>query len=120
MSKLPRDTIAMRREISGALLAFAVGFVVMIATLAWVIVRIVTPEARWWQVVHMSVNAILISVLGGLGSAALVSWLLSRYHYQRGFYRCRYCHRPFKRPRVLCDCPEARAAGIIQYEDNVA
>lgn len=84
MSKLPRDTIAMRREIFVALIAFVVGFVVVLATLAWVIVRFVTPEARWWDVLHTSINAILISVvLGGLGSAALASWLLSRYHYRQ-------------------------------------
>ena len=72
MKKLPPDTIAMRRII-GALIAFVVGFVVMLATLAWLIVRFVTPEAHWWDVLHTSINAILISaVVGGLGSAALV------------------------------------------------
>ena len=66
------------------------------------------------------INAILISVvLGGLGSAALASWLLCRYHYRRGFYRCRFCHRPLKKPRRLCDCAEAQAAGIILYDDDV-
>ena len=121
MSILPPDTIAMRREIFGALVAFVVGFVVILATWAWVIVRFVTPEARWWDVLHSSINAIMISVVfGGLGSAALASWLLSRYHYRRGFYRCRFCHRPLIRPKRLCDCAEAQAAGIILYEDDVA
>ena len=35
MSTLSRDTIAMRREIFGALVAFVVGFVVMLAIWAW-------------------------------------------------------------------------------------
>jgi hypothetical protein len=110
MSKLPPDTIAKRREIVVALIAFVVGFVVMLATLAWVIVRFVTPEARWWDVLHTSINAILISVVfGGLGSAALSSWVLSRYHYRHGFYRCRFCDRPLKGVGVPCDCPEAQA-----------
>jgi hypothetical protein len=118
MSKLPRDTIAIRRELFVAIVAFFVGFVVMLATWAWVIVRFVTPEARWWDVLHTSINAIMISiVLGGLGSAALASWLVSRYHYAHGFYRCRFCHRPLKKPRQLCDCAEAQATGIILYED---
>jgi hypothetical protein len=121
MSRLPPDTIAMRREIFGALVAFVVGFVVMLATWAWVIVRFVTPEARWWDVLHTSINAIMISVVfGGLGSAALVSWLLSRYHYRRGFYRCRFCHRPFTKPGRICDCAEAQKIGIILYDDVVA
>ena len=108
MNKLPRDTIAMRREIYVALIAFVVGFVVMLAALAWVIVRFVTPEARWWDVLHTSINAIMISVVfGGLGSAALAGWAMSRYHYRRGFYRCRFCDRPLKAVGVLCDCPDA-------------
>jgi hypothetical protein len=121
MSKLPRDTIAMRREILVALVAFVVGFVGVLATLARVIVRFVTPEARWWDVLHTSINAILISVVfGGLGSAVLASWLLSRYHYRRGFYRCRFCHRPLKRPGCVCDCAEAQAVRMILYEDDAA
>lgn len=121
MSKLPPDTIAMRREIFGALVAFVVGFVVMLATWAWVIVRFVTPEARWWDVLHTSITAIMISlVFGGLGSAALVSWLMSRYHYRRGSYRCRFCHRPFPKPGRICDCAEAQKTGIILYDDVVA
>jgi hypothetical protein len=121
MSKLPRDTIALRRELLGTLVAFAVGFLVMLATFAWVIVRFVTPEARWWDVLHTSITGIMISVVfGGLGSAALASWALSWYHYRRGFYRCRFCHRPFKRPGRVCDCAEAQKAGIILYDDDVA
>src|SRR5262245_60531643 len=120
MSKLPPETIAMRQAIIGALIAFVVGFIVMLATLAWLIVRFVTPEARWWEVLHTSINAIMISVVfGGLGSAALVTWLLSRYQYRRGFYRCRFCHRPFTRPGRICDCAEAQAAGMILYDDSV-
>jgi hypothetical protein len=121
MSKLPRDTIAMRREIFGACAAFVLGFVVMLAMLAWVIATFVTPEARWWDVLHTSISAIMISVVfGGLGSAALASSLLSRYHYRRGFYRCRFCHRAFTRPGRICDCAEAQAAGIVLYDDSVA
>lgn len=117
MNKLPRDTIALRRELFGALVAFVVGTVAMLATLAWLIVRFVTPEARWWDVLHSSINALLISVVfGGLGSAALVSWLLSRYHYRHGFYRCRFCHKPLPKPGRICNCVEAQAAGIILYE----
>ena len=57
----------MRREIYGALVGFAVGSVVVLAALAWMIARFVTPELRWWEVVHTSINAIMISiVLGGL------------------------------------------------------
>jgi hypothetical protein len=109
----------MRRQIYGALLAFLAGFVVMLVASGWLIVRFVVPEGRWFDVLHASINAILISfVFGGLGSAALASWLLNRYYYWRGFYRCRFCHRPLKRSGTRCDCAEAQAAGIILYEDK--
>src|SRR3954463_10239831 len=121
MSKLPLDTIAFRRKITVTLVAFVVGFILMLAASAWLIVRFVTPEARWSDVLHASVSAILISfVLGGLGFAALASWLVSRYHYSRGFYRCGFCHRPLQKPRRLCSCAEAQAEGIILYADDTA
>jgi len=110
MSNLPPDTRAFRREIYVAIVAFVVGFLVVLATLSWLIVRFVTPETRWWDVLHTSVNAILISVVfGGLGGAALSVWALNRYHYRRGFYRCRFCDRPLKGAGILCDCPDAQA-----------
>ena len=110
LNKLPPDTIAMRREIIVALIAFVVGFVTMLATWVWLIVGFFIPEAPWWEILHTSLNAILISVVfGGLGSAALASWLMRRYHYSRGFYRCQFCDRPFKRPVRACDCAEAQA-----------
>jgi hypothetical protein len=110
MSELRPETKAMRREIMVTLIAFVVGFVLVLGTWAWAIVRFVTPEARWWDLLHTSINAILISVIfGGLGSAALSSWVLSRYHYRRGFYRCRFCDRPLKGTGIPCDCPKAKA-----------
>jgi hypothetical protein len=110
MSTLPPDTRAFRREIYVALVAFVLGFIIVLAALGWLIVRFVTPEARWWEVLHTSVNAILISVVfGGMGFAALSLWVLTRYEYRRGFYRCRFCDRPLKGVGIPCDCPEAQA-----------
>ena len=113
MNELPRDTIAMRRTIYGALLAFLAGFVVMLAAWAWLIARFVVPEGRWFDVLHASIEAILISfVFGGLGSAALAACLLNRYYYWRGYYCCRFCDRPLKKPGAWHDCPEAQAAKL--------
>ncbi len=111
MSNVPPESRALRREVYVALIAFAVGFVVVLSVLGWLIVRFVTPEARWWDVLHTSITAIMISVVfGGLGSAALSVWAMSRYHYWRGFYRCRFCGRPLKGPGILCGCPEAQSS----------
>jgi hypothetical protein len=112
MSNVPPDSMAMRRELLVGLIAFVVGFVVTLATLTWLIVNFVLPEARWWDVLHMCINALMISVIfGGLGSAALSVWVLSWYHHRRGFYRCRFCGRPLKGVATLCDCPEVKALG---------
>ena len=78
MSNIPPDSMAMRRELLVGIIAFVVGFVVMLATLAWLIVHFVLPEAHWWDVLHMCINALMISVIfGGLGFAALSIWTLS-------------------------------------------
>ncbi len=119
MSNLPTDSRALRREVFVAVIAFVVGFLVVLAMLAWLIVRFVTAEARWWDVLHTSITAIMISVVfGGLGSAALCVCAISRYHYWRGSYRCRFCGRPLKRPGILCECPEAQALKRRACEHN--
>ena|SRR5947209_3982275 len=110
MSDLPPDSKALRRELVVAFFAFLMGFVVVLAALAWLIVRFITPAARWWDVLHMSLNAILISVVfGGLGFAALALWALSLYHYRRGFYCCRFCNKPLKGIGIPCACPQTQA-----------
>ena len=103
-SLLPEDR-AFRREICVGLIAFFVGTVSMLAAFTWLIVRFVTPDARWWDILHTSIYAVLISIVfGSLGFAALSVWAVSRYHYWRGVYRCRFCDRPLKGPCILCDC----------------
>ena len=112
MSNFPPDSIAMHRELIAGLIAFVVGFIVMLAALAWLIVHFVAPDARWWDILHMCINALMISVIfGGLGSAALSVWVLSWYHHRRGYYRCRFCNRPLKGVTGRCDCPEVKALG---------
>ena len=105
MRNLPPDAIAMRRELYVAIIAFVVGFIGMLAAWGWVVVHFVVPEVRWWEVVHTSINAILVSfVIGGMGSAALSLWLVSRYHYRRGAYHCLFCGRTLTSARDYCDC----------------
>lgn len=110
MRNLPQDTIAFRREICVGIIAFGVGFVASLAGLRWLIVRFVPGDAHWWEILHMCINAFLISVvIGGLGFAALSVRALNWYHYKRGFYRCPYCGRGLKSVSAFCDCREARA-----------
>ena len=105
MSNLPPDARAFRQEIYVSLIAFVIGFVVLLSALAWVIVRFVYPEAPWWELAHTSINAVLISiVIGGLGSAALSMSLLSKYHYRGGVYHCLFCGRTLSSARDRCPC----------------
>jgi len=108
MSNFPPDTRALRQTIYTGLIAFVVGFVAVLATLGWLVASFVAPDGRWWDILHASLNAILISVFGGLCFAAGSVCLLSRFHYWRGVYRCPYCGRPLKGIGILCDCPEAQ------------
>jgi hypothetical protein len=56
------------------LIAFVVGFGAVLAALEWLILRVVTPETPWWEILHMCINSILIAIVfGGLGFAALSS-----------------------------------------------
>ena len=105
MSELQQDTKALRREIYAGVLAFVIGSIVVLSVVGWLIVRFVLPEARWWEVVHTSVTAILISIVfGGLGSAALSMRLLSTYHHRRGFYHCLFCGRTLRSVGERCPC----------------
>jgi hypothetical protein len=91
------------------LFAFIIGFLGMLALLEWVLLRFVEPGTHWWEILHYSVNAIIISVVfGGGGFAVLSVKVLSWYHYKRGVYRCRFCGRPLKGIGVPCECPEAQ------------
>src|SRR5438876_214723 len=93
MSSLPPDTKAMRQTIYARLIAFPVGFLLVLVALGLLIARVATPETRWWEILHISINSILISLFGGLCFYAAAATVVSRLHYRRGAYRCRFCDR---------------------------
>ena len=109
MSSVPPDISADRQTIYAGVIAFIIGFMAVLAVWGWLIVRFVAPEAHWWDIVHTSINAILVSILGGLCLCAATVVVLTKLHYLRGVYRCRFCGRSLKGARILCDCPEAQA-----------
>ena len=109
MSNLPPETKALRQTIYVGLIAFILGFAVVLAALGWLIASFVPPDGRWWDILHVSINAVLISVFGGLCFSAGSVLVLSRIHYQRGIFRCPYCDGPLKGAGILCGCPGAQA-----------
>jgi cytochrome c biogenesis protein CcdA len=106
MSNLPPETRALRQMIYLGLLSFVLGFVAVLAIIGWLVAHFVAPDGRWWDILHASVNAILISFFGGLCFAAATTTVLSRVHYRRGVHRCPYCSKPLKGIGISCDCPE--------------
>jgi len=72
MSNLPPETKALHREVYAGLIAFVVGFFVTLAALEWLLVRLVDPDTRWWQILHFSISATIISVIGGLALAVIL------------------------------------------------
>ena len=84
-------------------------FVALLFLCGWLITRFVTPDARWWDILHTSLNAILISFVLALGATAGALWLLNQIHYRRGVFPCPYCGKPQRGFAITCDCPDAKA-----------
>src|SRR3974390_2727014 len=102
------ETKAFRQMLGVGAVSFFVGFFAVFALIAWLIAHFIVPGDRWWEILHAGVNAILISVLGGLCFAFVTTSVLSKIQYMRGVYRCPHCGKPLKRAAIPCDCPEAK------------
>lgn len=87
--------------------AFLLGFIGLLVFLGWLQVRVVDPGAAWWELLHFSINSMLISFLGAMALAAAVSWLANEWYYRRGAFTCPYCKRPSRKPFARCDCKAA-------------
>src|SRR5688572_20471626 len=77
MTNLPPDTRALRQTIYAGVVAFILGFVVALAALGWLVTRLAAPDSRWWEILHVSIYGILISVFSGLLFATAAAWGLS-------------------------------------------
>jgi len=103
MPNPPPDTKNFVREFYLMLAAFVVGFVATLLAIQWLILHVVEPDTRWWDILHMDIGAIMISVLGGLCLAALTCLLSGGMTHP-----CPYCGRPVFGTRY-CSCAEAQA-----------
>ena len=100
---------ANRQDIIVGFSTFVLSFVALLLLCGWLITRFVTPDARWWDILHTSLNAILISFVLALGATAGALWLLNQIHYRRGVFPCPYCGKPQRGFAITCDCPDAKA-----------
>lgn len=105
MNQLPPDTRADRQLTIVGLLTFVIGTAGLLFLLGWLMWRFSEPKTPWYDILHLGVNGTMISVVGGLALAAGAMWLLRRWHYRRGVYRCIYCGQPLKGIGIPCCCP---------------
>lgn len=111
MSRLPPDTIALHQVLVVGLLSFVIGMTTVLVFVGWLMWRFVEPDTPWHQWLHVAVSGLMISVFGGMALAAGTMWLLNRWHYRQGAYRCVYCGRALKGIGVPCDCRRIQAPG---------
>jgi hypothetical protein len=78
MRRLPQETIDLRQLVAVALVAFVVGMTAVLIFISWLMWRFVEPDTPWYELLHMSINGLVLGVIGGLASAAgaltVVSW----------------------------------------------
>lgn len=106
---LPLDTIATRRRIWFAFGGFPIGFLSVLGSGVWMIVRLApeSHDARWLvtiESVMMLAQFLFFAFIGGglLCIAGMVA--CDRWHYARGYYRCHQCNRRLSSWRVPCVC----------------
>ena len=104
MPSVPPYTKTLRQMIVVGFFAFFVGMAGILIFVGWLMWRFVEPDTRWFDLLHIAVNALIWSVIGGLAFAAGATWLLSKWQCWRGMYRCPNCGRPRKGIGSLCDC----------------
>jgi hypothetical protein len=104
MSDLPPESKALRRELLFGILAFILGFFASLVGFAWLLNRFGAIKQRWWDILHLGINLVIVSFLIGLGLCAGTVILLSWIHHRRGIYRCLFCGRQLKRAGIPCDC----------------
>jgi len=100
---------ANRQIIVVGISTFTLGFIAVLSLLGWLVAHFIAPEARWWDILHSSFNAILMSFVAALALTAGALWLLNQIHYRRGVYPCPYCGRPQRGFAITCGCPDAQA-----------
>src|SRR5437763_337184 len=88
MSKVPPDSKVLRQLLVVGLLAFLIGMAAVLLLIGWLMWRFAEPDTPWYDMLHVGINGLLISVLGGLALAAGAINLLSWWHDRKELHRC--------------------------------
>lgn len=107
MSQLPPDSKRLRRLFIAALAGFVVGMVGFLIFIGWVMQRFADPGTPWYQLLHVAVNGLVISVLVGLAVAVAAMWLVDLFSPNQGVRRCMRCGRSLRGLQERCNCADA-------------
>ena len=116
MPQVSPNANAVRQWVIVCLLSFFIGMASVLVLVGWLMWRFVEPDTRWYDLLHVAVNALIWSVIGGLAVAAGATWLVSKWQDWRGMYRCPNCGRPRKGIGGLCDCVRFPGCSQSQIE----
>ena len=97
---------------------FILSFIGALFLWGWLIARVVAPEAPWWDVLHTSFNALMISFVAAMAITAGALRLLNQIHYRRGAYPCPFCGKPQRGFAITCDCPDAKTFRSSKENEN--
>jgi hypothetical protein len=101
---VPDDSRAFRRELYAGLLGLVLGFVAVHASVAYLLARYVVPEDGGWRAFWLGVRALPITLAASLGCALAPMFVMQRWHYRRGVYRCARCGRALRGTAAWCAC----------------
>jgi hypothetical protein len=97
LNSAPPSTRELRQLVVVAMLAFVFGMTATLILIGWLMWRFADPGTPWYDLLHMSINGLLVSVLVGLAVMAGTVLLLGKWqdwHHRRGSDRATVDHGP--------------------------
>jgi hypothetical protein len=80
-----------------------VGFLIFIG---WVMQRFADPGTPWYELLHVAVNGLMISVPVGLAVAVAAMWAVDLFNRNSDTERCLRCGRPLRGMQERCNCTD--------------
>lgn len=104
MSRLPLETIALRRTFAASGLAFLAAFAVTMKAVFHHCIGQPWAAGHWLDLIPGAFQAVFYSFAGGCVGTIPVAWLFNHWYHLRGAYTCWQCGREVHRPSRICPC----------------
>jgi hypothetical protein len=108
-----RESRASSWELIAGLAVFICIFGGSVIAAAWWIFRGSPEPLKWWEILHLIAQVLLLGGLGGITAGAGIGLLCAKLNYRRGIYRCPHCQQVMKDRSHDClnlSTPDADAA----------